>query len=199
MTINLTKGQTISLKKEVPNLTKLMCALGWDVADSPKKALGLFSYVPDYDLDASVFCLDSQDKLSHDKDVIYFGNLQHKSGAITHLGDNLTGAGKGDDEQIIIDLEKVPAEIVKLVFTVNIYSCLARKQDFSQIKNAFVRLVDMANQQEIARYDLSGEQYQGMTGMIMATVYRLDDSWQMSAIGEGVRINSLEELMRSYE
>ena len=199
MTINLTKGQTISLKKEVPNLTKLMCALGWDVADSPKKALGLFSYVPDYDLDASVFCLDSQDKLKHNKDVIYFGNLQHKSGAITHLGDNLTGAGKGDDEQIIVDLEKMPSEIAKLVFTVNIYSCLARKQDFSQIKNAFVRLVDMANQEEIARYDLSGEQYQDMTGMIMATVYRQDDSWQMSAIGEGVRINSLEELMRSYE
>ena len=198
MAINLTKGQTISLKKVAPSLTRIMCGLGWDVAERPQGFLNSFRYTPEYDLDASVICLDTNDRVSKKKDVIYFGNLRHLSGAIVHLGDNLTGAGNGDDEQIIVDLPQIPSTIAKLVFTVNIYSCLARKQDFSQIKNAFVRLVDMSNNQEIARYNLSGTEYTGMTGMKMATVYRQDGSWQMKALGEGVKVNNLEALVDSY-
>lgn len=198
MAINLKKGQSISLEKESPGLQKVMCGLGWDVAKRPKGLFGVLSYAPNYDLDASVICLDANGRLSSNKDVIYFGNLRHKSGSIVHLGDNLTGAGEGDDEQITVDLQQIPPEIARLVFTVNIYSCLARGQDFSQINNAFVRLVDLSKTREIARYKLSGEQYQGMTGMIMAEIARQDGQWHLKAVGEGVRVKNLEELVSNY-
>ncbi|MCC5625337.1 TerD family protein [Nostoc sp. CHAB 5715] len=110
---------------------------------------GAFSNTQDFDLDASVICLDQKDKITDISNVISFRNLSHKSGAITHLGDNLTGAGAGDDEQILVDLTRLPKEIVKLVFTVNIYDCIARKQEFTQIQNAFVRLVNTSNNQEV--------------------------------------------------
>ena len=199
MGINLKKGQRISLEKEAPGLTKVMLGLGWDVAKSSKGGfLGIFNQTEDFDLDSSVFCLDINDKIKTKSNLVYYGNLKHVSGAINHLGDNLTGAGKGDDEQIIVDLPNIPPEIAKLVFTVNIYNCLGRQQDFGQVKNAFVRLVDLSNNQEIARYNLSGQQYQGQTGMIMAEIYRDNSEWKMAAIGIGIRVNSLEELMKSY-
>lgn len=199
MGINLKKGQRISLEKEAPGLTKVMLGLGWDVAKSSRGGfLGIFNQTGDFDLDSSVFCLDINDKIGTKSNLVYYGNLKHVSGAINHLGDNLTGAGKGDDEQIIVDLPNIPPEIAKLVFTVNIYNCLGRQQDFGQVKNAFVRLVDLSNNQEIARYNLSGQQYQGQTGMIMAEIYRDNSEWKMAAIGIGIRVNSLEELMKSY-
>jgi tellurium resistance protein TerD len=163
MAINLQKGQRISLSKEAPGLTKLMCGLGWDVSKQGGGVFGAFSSTQNCDLDASVICLNSNDKWTNQANVVYFGNLSHSSGAITHLGDNLTGAGDGDDEQILIDLSRLPADITKLVFTVNIYNCVARKQDFAQVKNAFVRLVNVSNNQELARYNLSGTEYTGMT------------------------------------
>jgi stress response protein SCP2 len=153
---------------------------------------------PNLDLDASVICLDGQDKLKGITDLVYFGNLRHASGAVTHLGDNLTGEGEGDDEQILVALDRLPPAIQKLVFVVNIYECLSRKQDFSQVKNAFVRLIDRSNNQEIARYNLSGSNYAGMTGMIMAEVYLQDGQWQMAAKGEGFRAKNLQEITQLY-
>ena len=132
MGINLQKGQRISLSKEAPGLKKLMCGLGWDVVKHSGGGLfGAFSNTSNCDLDASVICLNQDGKVRNLADVIYFKNLSHKSGAITHLGDNLTGAGDGDDEQILVDLSQLPPEIKQLVFTVNIYDCVNRKQDFS--------------------------------------------------------------------
>ncbi|MBD1929109.1 TerD family protein [Trichocoleus sp. FACHB-90] len=199
MGINLQKGQRISLSKEAPGLTKLMCGLGWDVAKSTGGGLfGAFSNTQDCDLDASVICLDQNDKLKDKANIVFFGNLSHQSGAITHLGDNLTGAGEGDDEQILVDLARLPKEIVKLVFTVNIYHCIERKQDFAQVKNAFVRLVNTSNNQELAKYNLSGAEYKGMTGMIMAEIYNRNNEWKMAAIGNGVSVNGLHELVQAY-
>ena len=189
MAINLQKGQRISLKKEAPNLTRLMCGLGWDVVQKTGGLMGFFGGGADFDLDASVLCLDAQDKLRDKANLVYFGNLRHASGAITHLGDNLTGAGEGDDEQILIELPKIPATIAKLVLVINIYEAMKRQQEFGQIKNAFVRLVDLSNNREIARYTLSGQQYQGCTGMVLAEVYRHGDEWKMVASGEGDRLD----------
>ena len=196
MAINLKKGQRISLKKEAPGLTKLMCGLGWDVVESGG-FLGLFKG-DDFDLDASVLCLSNSGKLKSKSDVVYFSNLNHYSGAITHLGDNLTGAGTGDDEQILVDLPRVPDDIYKLVFVVNIYNCIRRKQSFGQVKNAFVRLVDLSNNKEIARYSLLGEEYEGKTGMILAEVSRDDGEWKMEAVGKGLMVNGLQEMTKDY-
>lgn len=199
MGINLQKGQRISLSKEAPGLKKLICGLGWDVAK--KNSGGLFqafSDQVDYDLDASVICLDSNNKVNDMANAIYFGNLKHHSGAITHLGDNLTGEGDGDDEQILVDLSAMPPQITKLVFTVNIYDGIARKQDFEQVKNAFVRLIDMSNNKELARYNLSGSEYKGMTGMLMAELYKHNDEWKLAAIGNGFTVNGLAEIISSF-
>ena len=199
MGINLQKGQRISLSKEAPGLKKLMCGLGWDVAKRSGGGLfGAFSNTQDCDLDASVMCLDQNGKVKDIANVVYFGNLSHRSGSVTHLGDNLTGAGEGDDEQIIVDLTKIPSEVTKLVFTVNIYECIARKQSFEQVQNAFVRLVDTSSNKELARYQLSGLEYAGMTGMVMAELYRHNDEWKMAAVGDGIKVNGLGELVKSY-
>ncbi|MDJ0507932.1 MAG: TerD family protein [Crocosphaera sp.] len=196
MAINLTKGQRISLKKEAPGLTKIMCGLGWDVAES-KGILGLFKR-DEFDLDASVLCLNEKGKLKTKSEVIYFSNLNHRSGAILHLGDNLTGAGEGDDERIIVDLPKIPDDIARLVFVVNIYNCKQRKQSFGMVKNAFVRLVDLANNKEIARYTLLGQEYDGKTGMILAEVYREDGEWKMEAVGKGIVVDGLQAMTNEY-
>jgi len=196
MAINLQKGQRISLKKEAPSLTRLMCGLGWDVVDRSRGLNSMFK--ADYDLDASVLCLDENDQLKGNSNVVYFGNLSHQSGSITHLGDNLTGAGEGDDEQIIVDLPKIPTEIAKLVFVVNIYDAVKRKHDFGQVENAFVRLVDLDNNQEIARYTLSGNDYQGKTSMLLAEVYRHNDEWKMAAVGNGLELDGLQQVVNHY-
>ncbi len=195
MTINLQKGQRISLKKEAPNLNRLMCGLGWDVA---KKSGGWLSLSPDFDLDAFVVCLDENQKLTNKSDIVYFGNLRHYSGAITHLGDNLTGDGEGDDEQIIVDLPKVPSRISKLVFLVNIYESKKRKQELSQVENAFVRLVDLNNRKEIARYELSGSQYQNKNGLILGEVYRHNGEWKMAATGDAFDAKGIGDIAQKY-
>jgi len=194
MAINLKKGQVISLKKEAPKLQQLMCGLGWDVAEKKGFWQGLTQ--ANFDLDASVFCLNANNKLVMNQDIVYFGNLRHYSDAILHLGDNLTG--DGDDEEITVNLPLVPKKIHKLVFVVNIYDANQRKQDFAQVKNAFVRLVDITNRQEIARYTLSGDQYQGQTGMIMAEITRQGDDWEMTAKGDGLKVNGLGDLAKIY-
>ena len=175
-----------------------MCGLGWDVAQSSGGFLGIFKPSSNLDLDASVLCLNADGKLNNNMNVIYYNNLSHVSGGITHLGDNLTGEGEGDDEQILVDLPKIPPEINKLVFVVSIFQAFDRQQDFGQVKNAFVRLVDTFNNKEIARYNLSGQEYQGSTGMIMAEIERDNNSWNMQAIGQGIKISGLQQLVNLY-
>ncbi|MGK7877088.1 MAG: chloride channel protein [Xenococcaceae cyanobacterium] len=192
MVIRLTTGQQISLKKAAPGLTVLLFSLGWDIVQGSglKKLLK-----SDFDLDSAVLCLDAESKLKKSTDVIYYGHPNHASGAITHLGDNTTGEGEGDNEQILVNLSQVPAEIGRLVFVVNIYECIPRHQTFGDVSNAFVRLVDMEKGTEIARYNLSGEKYSEQTGMIFAEVYRQDIEWYVAAVGEGIKVRSLQELV----
>jgi stress response protein SCP2 len=196
MSIKLEKGQSISLKKQVPKLEKIMCGLGWDTSNS-RGVFGFF-FGSDFDLDASVLCLNQSGRLMDTNNVVYFSNLSHFSGSITHLGDNLTGEGEGDDEQIIVDLTKIPPYINKLIFVVNIYQPLIRNQDFSKINNAFVRLVNLKNKQEIARYTLSGNGYEGKTAMIMAEITQENNDWNLTAVGKGLKVGSLDELIKRY-
>ncbi|BAQ66511.1 TerD family protein [Geminocystis sp. NIES-3709] len=196
MAINLQKGQRISLKKEAPKLQQLMCGLGWDVTKKGGFLGSLFT--ANFDLDASVLCLDSKGKIKNNSEIVYFGNLRHYSSAINHLGDNLTGAGTGDDEEIMVNLPLIPKNINKLVFVVNIYNASERSQDFAQVQNAFVRLVNVTNNQEIARYTLSGNGYQGKTGMIMAELIRVEDDWEMMAKGDGFQAKSLGDIVKFY-
>ena len=195
MAINLKKGQRISLTKEDPTLKQIMCGLGWDVA--PKSG-GFFGGNKQFDLDSSLLCLDADKKLTDVKNIIYFGNLRHSSSAIVHQGDNLTGAGEGDDEVINIDLPLIPDNIAYLVFAINIYKCKQRKQDFSMVDNAFVRLVNRNSNKELARYNLSGTEYSGMTGMILAEVYRHNQDWKMAAVGNGFKIDTLADIAKVY-
>ena len=195
MAINLKKGQRISLTKEEPNLQQIMCGLGWDVA--PKSG-GFFGGGKQFDLDSSVICLYADKKLTDVKNIIYFGNLRHSSSAIVHQGDNLTGAGEGDDEIINIDLPLIPPSISYLVLAINIYKCSDRRQDFSMVKNAFVRLVNRTNNKELARYNLSGAEYRGMTGMILAEVYRHNNDWKMAAVGNGFKVATLADIAKLY-
>lgn len=131
------------------------------------------------------------------KDVIYFGNLQHRSGAVKHMGDNLTGAGDGDDEQIVIELNQVPAEYDRIVFVVNIYQAVQRHQHFGMIRNAFIRIVDARNGQELCKFNLS-ENYSNMTAMIFGEAYRHNGEWKFNAVGQGTTDPALPDLCRRY-
>lgn len=194
--IELERGQQITLRKEGgKGLKQLLCGLGWDVAEN-RGLLKLFK--PDFDLDSAVLCLDENNNLKDGDDVLYYGNLKHPSGAISHLGDNMTGEGEGDSEQILVKFPKVPPEIAKLVFVVTIYDCYHRRQDFGQVQNAYVRLEDAEDDVEMARYELSGEEYDGKTGMILAEVFRQGNGWQLVAVGEGLKVGSLQELVEIY-
>ena len=197
MAVNLLKkGQKVNLvKSNGSKLTKLMVGLGWDAAQ-PEQGGGffkkLFNSTPNIDCDASVFvCKDG--KLKGVDDIVYFGNLEHKSHAVKHMGDNLTGDGEGDDEQIFIDLNKIPAEYDKLVFVVNIYKAVDRKQDFGMIRNAFIRIVDQETGEELCRFNLS-EDYTGMLAMVAGEVYRYKGEWKFNAIGNGTTDPGLKEL-----
>ena len=154
MAISLQKGQKVSLSKESPGLSKVIVGLGWDEAPQPKGLMSLFTGKQDIDCDASAILLKNG-KLYHREDLVYFGNLKHKTGTVVHMGDNLTGAGEGDDEQIVIDLAHVPMEYDKIVIVVNIYQALKRHQHFGMIRNAFIRLVDYRTNREICRYNLT--------------------------------------------
>ncbi len=202
MAINLQKGQRISLTKDDPNLSKIMVGLGWDpVKQSGGKGLlgGLFggSSAPDIDCDASVFMLDENGKIKSKKNIVYFGNLGSGCGSVKHSGDNLTGGGEGDDEQIVIDLPIVPANISKLVFVVNIYDCIKRKQHFGMIENAFIRLVNLSNNKEMMRYNLTNE-YSGKTALLVAEMYRQGSEWKFAAIGQGTDDASLGNMSKAY-
>ena len=200
MSVNLKKGEKISLVKPGSGLKRVRVGLGWD--EAPLKR-GLFAPKPkDIDCDASVI-LCGEDGRIISRDVnqccVYFGNLRHSSGAIVHAGDNLTGGGEGDDEQITVDLSLIPPQIARLVFVVNIYDAGVRRQHFGMIRNAFIRLVDLGANAEICRFNLT-EDYTGMTGLVVGEIYRRDGEWKFNAIGQGVveasRLSSLIELYR---
>lgn len=195
MSVSLQKGQKVSLSKEHAGLSKMMVGLGWDEAQKAKG--GFFAPKPKpIDCDASALLLKNG-KLCDKSDIVYFGNLGHKTGAIQHMGDNLTGAGEGDDEQILVDLSKIPVEYDRIVIVVNIYQAVQRKQHFGMIQNAFIRLIDERNNGEMCRYNLS-EDYSGMTAMIFGEIYRHNGEWKFSAVGQGTTDPGLGELANRY-
>ncbi len=176
MPINLTKGQKVSLTKGNPGLKKIMVGLGWDVNQ--------FDTGADFDLDASVFLAGANGKCPTEKEFIFYGNLEHTSGAVKHMGDNLTGEGDGDDEQIEVDLSLVPANIEKIAFTVTIYDAENRHQNFGQVSNAYCRIVDENTNEELIRFDL-GEDFSIETAVVVGELYKHNGEWKFNAIGSG--------------
>ncbi|MBQ9436945.1 MAG: TerD family protein [Lachnospiraceae bacterium] len=176
MAVSLAKGQKVDLTKGNPGLKKIMVGLGWDV----NKYDGGF----DFDLDASAFLLGANGKVLSDADFVFYGNQKHASGSVQSMGDNTTGGGDGDDEQIKVDLSAVPANIEKIDFTVTIYEADERKQNFGQVSNAFIRIVDESNGSEILRFDL-GEEFSIETAVVVGELYRNNGEWKFNAIGSG--------------
>jgi stress response protein SCP2 len=207
LAISLQKGQRVDLTKGNPGLSKIMVGLGWDPVQSGKSGGGgLFGGLfggggagggANVDCDASVIMLGANDKIQNNKDVIYFGNLKSNDGSVQHSGDNLTGDGDGDDEQVMVDLSRVPQSVQKLVFVVNIYDCVKRKQHFGMIRNAFIRVVNPSNNNEMIRYNLSDD-YSGQTSLVVGEIYRHNTEWKFAAVGTGTTAASLSEVVRSY-
>ncbi|MBD2336464.1 TerD family protein [Calothrix sp. FACHB-156] len=190
MAVTLTKGQRVSLEKVAPGLTEVFIGLGWDV-----KAVDT-GY--DFDLDASAFMLNRSEKLISDQHFIFYNNLisPDPNKSVQHTGDNLTGAGDGDDEVIKINLQKVPTDVDKVVITVTIHEAAERGQNFGQVQNAFVRIVNAQTSQEVVRYDLV-EDYSIETALIMAELYRKDGEWRLNAVGSGYQ-GGLKALLDRY-
>ncbi|MBD8059647.1 TerD family protein [Cellulomonas sp. JH27-2] len=175
MAVSLSKGGNVSLTKEAPGLTGVVVGLGWDVRTTTGA---------DFDLDASAILLDAAGKVPSDAHFVFFNNLKSPEGSVEHLGDNLTGEGEGDDEQVKVDLSAVPAEVQKIVFPVSIYDADSRGQNFGQVRNAFIRVVNAAGGAEIARYDLS-EDASTETAMVFGELYRNGAEWKFRAVGQG--------------
>lgn len=175
MAISLEKGGRINLSKEAPNLKKLNIGLGWDVRATDGA---------NFDLDASLFMLNENNKATNEKSFIFYNNKKSECDSIEHHGDSLTGEGSGDDESISVNLETIPAEYEKLLFTVTIHDAESRNQNFGQIDNAFIRIVNPENQDEVVRYDLT-EDYSTETSLIFAEIYKKDDQWRFAAKGDG--------------
>ena len=194
MGISLQKGQKVSLTKEKAGLNRIVIGLGWDEVERKR---GFFAPKPTaIDCDASALVLQDG-KLKGKEDIVYFGNLKHHTGAIMHMGDNLTGAGAGDDEQIIVELSKIPEKYDKIILVVNIYDAYKRKQHFGMIKNAFIRLVDERDGKEVCRYNLS-ESYDNMTAMVFGEVYHHNGDWKFNAVGQGPQDEGLGQLAQRY-
>ncbi len=176
MPINLTKGQKVNLSKDNPGLKNILVGLGWDV--------NAFDSGADFDLDASAFLAGANGKCPTDTDFIFYGNLEHQSGAVKHMGDNLTGVGDGDDEQIEVDLSMVPGNIEKIAFTVTIYDAEKRRQNFGQVSNAYIHILDTATNTELLRFDL-GEDFSIETAVVVGELYKHNGEWKFNAIGSG--------------
>ncbi|MDE7229939.1 MAG: TerD family protein [Oscillospiraceae bacterium] len=197
MSVNLQKGQKVDLTKGNAGLKTLVVGLGWD--EAPKKFSLFGKRDEDIDCDASALLINTNSgKLSGPVDVVYYGQLMHRSGAVRHCGDNLTGAGDGDDEQIIVELTKVPADFSKIVFVVTIYQAVERRQNFGMIRNAFIRIVDADNGTELCKYNLS-ENYDGKTAMIFGEVYRYNNEWKFGAIGEPTNDNGIAQIAARFQ
>ena len=188
MAISLQKGQKVDLTKGNPSLKKLLIGLGWDT--------NKYDGGHDFNLDAAAFLLGASGKVNSDDDFVFYNNLKHKSGSVEHMGDNLTGAGEGDDEEIKVDLSKVPANVDKIDFTVTIYDADARKQKFGQVENAYIRVVDDETGKELIRYDL-GEDFSIETAVVVGEIYRNKGEWKFNAIGSGWS-GGLAALGRNY-
>ena len=176
MPVNLSKGQKVSLTKNNPGLKKIVIGLGWDV--------NAFDSGTDFDLDASAFVAGANGKCSSDKDFIFYGNLEHASGAVKHMGDNRSGIGEGDDEVLQVDLSLMPPEVEKVAFTVTIYDAETRGQNFGQVSNAYIHILNEANGEELIRYDL-GEDFSIETAVVVGELYKNNGEWKFNAIGSG--------------
>ena len=190
MSVSLSKGQKVSLDKSI---VKAMVGLGWDT----NKYDGGY----DFDLDAAAFLLNANGKVASDADFVFYGNLKHSSGAVEHMGDNLTGEGDGDDEQIFIDFSKVPASVEKIAITVTIYDAISRGQNFGQVSNSYVRVAKVNSQsdpngEEVLKFDL-GEEFSIETAIVVCEIYRNNGEWKFKAVGAGYQ-GGLEALCRQY-
>lgn len=203
MAVSLTKGDKVNLSKEVEKLANVTVGLGWDMA---KRGYNI-------DCDSSVFLLtgggsksgflglfkgNDGAKLRRKSDIVYYGNQRHTSGCVLHHGDNLTGEGDGDDEQISINLKNMPKDVERIVIVINIYACRSRGQHFGMIKNCYARIVDDATRKEICRYNLS-DNYDGDTAMIVGEFYRENDEWHFEAVGKGTKDGDISSLAHRYE
>lgn len=188
MAIQLSKGQRIDLTKYNPALQNIVVGLGWDVKS--------FDGGQEFDLDASAFLLDGQGKCTQDLDFIFYNNLVSTCESVEHTGDNRTGEGDGDDEQIKIHLNKVPATIQRIAITVTIHDANGRRQNFGQIENAFVRLVDEDVNEEVLRFDL-GEDFSIETAVVFCEIYRHGNEWKFNAVGSGYQ-GGLAALVTAY-
>ena len=175
MSVSLSKGGNVSLSKEAPGLQAVLVGLGWDVRTTTGA---------DFDLDASALMVGTNGKILSDAHFVFFNNLKSPDGSVEHTGDNLTGEGEGDDEAIKVNLVTVPPEVDKIVVTVSIYDAEARQQSFGQVRNAFIRVVNQADNREITRYDLS-EDASTETAMIFGELYRNGAEWKFRAVGQG--------------
>jgi tellurium resistance protein TerD len=187
MAISLQKGGNVNLSKEAPSLKKLVIGLGWD----PRATDGAT-----FDLDGSAFLLKADGKARSDADFIFYNNLKSKDGSVTHMGDNTTGAGEGDDEKLTIDLALVPTEIEKITVGVTIHDAEARKQNFGMVSKAYIRCLDADGEKELARYDLS-EDSSTETAMVFGEIYRAGTEWKFKAVGQGFA-GGLGPLARSF-
>ena len=188
MPINLQKGQKVSLTKGNPGLSKVVVGVGWDVNQ--------FDTGGAFDLDGAAFLVTENGKVSRGEDFVFYGNLTHPSGSVQHMGDNLTGEGEGDDEQIKVNLSAVPANIAKIVFTVTIYDAETRRQNFGQVSNAFIRIYNEDTGEEMLRYDL-GEDFSIETAAVFGEVYKNGSEWKFNAIGSGYQ-GGLKALCAQY-
>lgn len=188
MAISLSKGEKVSLTKEAPGLNNILIGLGWDT----NKYDGGF----DFDLDASVFLLGEDKKVTGEGDFIFFNNKKHSSGSVEHMGDNRTGDGDGDDEVVKVDLSKVPSNIHRIDFTVTIYDAITRHQNFGQVENAYIRIVNPDTNEEIIRYDL-GEDFSVENAVVVGELYRYNNEWKFNAIGSGFE-NNLAGLCNNF-
>lgn len=175
MSVSLTKGGNVSLTKEAPGLTNVVVGLGWDVRTTTGT---------EFDLDASAILVGADGKVLSDKHFVFFNNLTSPDGTVEHTGDNLTGEGEGDDEQVKVNLAGMAPEVDKVVFPVSIYDADTRSQSFGQVRNAFIRVVNAAGNGELARYDLS-EDASTETAMVFGELYRSGAEWKFRAVGQG--------------
>ncbi|MBA9086255.1 stress response protein SCP2 [Fontibacillus solani] len=200
MTISLVKGQKIDLTKGNAGLTRITVGLGWDPVET--ESVGFFGRKKktgvNIDCDASAILLDANGRLAKRTNVVCFHNLTSPCGSVKHTGDNLTGEGDGDDEQILISLDKVPADVHRILMCVNIYNCESRGQDFGMIKSAYIRVLNSVQNQELIRFNLT-DSYAGMTALIVGEIYRHNDEWKFNAIGEGAHAAHIDILSQRYQ
>ena len=200
MSVNLVKGQKVNLSKQRYGLSKLMVGLGWDEVQQKR---GLFAPKPqDIDCDAFAILLGYDGHLLNHATkltecTVFFNNLRWSNGSIQHMGDNLTGAGEGDDEQIFVDLNSVPNDVGRIVFAVNIYEAFKRNQHFGMIRNAFIRVVDYDRGVELCRFNLS-ENYANQTALIAGDIIRTPDGWEFRTDGTAARVESLVDVVSAF-